>query len=48
MAQINLSTGEKTQYGYGEQTCACKGRGEESGMYCELGLIYANYCIWSG
>ena len=33
---------------HGEQTCGCQGGGRGSGRTGSLGLIDANYCIWSG
>ena len=35
----------KKTHGHGEQTCGCQGREEGTGS---LGLVDANYCIWSG
>ena len=43
MAKMNLSTEKK--HGLGEQTCGCQGGG---GGTETLGLIDANYCLWSG
>ena len=31
-----------------EQTCGCQGGGAGGGWTGSLGLIDANYCIWSG
>ena len=45
---MNLSTEKKQTHGHGEWTCGCQGRGGESGMDWSLGLVDANYCIWSG
>ena len=47
MAQIKLSTEKKQIHRQGEQTCSCQGEGGGSGMDWELGLVDANYCIWS-
>ena len=46
MAQMNISTEKKQTHGHGQQTCGCLGEG--SGMDWSLGLVDANYCIWSG
>ena len=48
MAQVNLSTEKKQTHGHGEQTCVAKGEGEGVGWTGSLGLVDANYCIWSG
>ena len=45
MAQMTLSTEKPQTHRLGEQTCGC--RGGRSGRAWELGLIDANYCIWS-
>ena len=42
---MNLSTEKKQTHGYGEQTCGCQGEGV--GWTGSLGLVAANYCIWS-
>ena len=46
MAQINLSIEKKQTHGLGEQTCGCQG-GEGVGWTRRLGLVEANYSIWS-
>ena len=38
----------KETHELGEQTCGCQGGGEGVGWTGSLGLIDANYCIWSG
>ena len=38
----------KETHVFGEQTCRCLGEGEGVGWTGCLGLIDANYCIWSG
>ena len=38
----------KETHGLGEETCGCQGEGEGVGWTGSLGLIDANYCIWSG
>ena len=38
----------ETDHRHGEQTCGCQGGGEGVGWTGSLGLIDANYCIWSG
>ena len=38
----------RENHGLGEQTCGCQGGGGGSGMPWNLGLIDANYYIWSG
>ena len=48
MAQMNLSTEKKPTHGLGEQTYGCQGEGEGVEWTGSLGLIDANYCIWSG
>ena len=51
MEQMNLSTEKKQTYGLGEQTCGCQwGRGKGVGKEWDgnVGLVDANYCIWSG
>ena len=40
---MNLSTEKKETHDHGEQTCSCQG-----GWTGNLGLVDANYCIWSG
>ena len=45
MSQMNLSAKQKQTHGHGEQTCGCRGGG--SGMEGNLGLVDANYLIWS-
>ena len=44
---MNLSIEKRQTHGQGEQTCDCQGRGrvERTG---NLGLVGANYSIWSG
>ena len=37
----------KETHGLGEQTCCCQGAGEGVGQTWNLGLIDANYYIWS-
>ena len=44
-AQINLSIEQKQAYG--EETFGCQGVGEGVGWSGNLGLVDANYCIWS-
>ena len=46
MAQMNLPTENKQTHGHGEQTCGCQ-EGEAVGCTGSLGLVDANYCIWS-
>ena len=49
MAQMNLSTEKKPTRGHGEQTCGCqRSCGEGVGGPGSLGLVDANYSIWSG
>ena len=48
MAQLNISTEQKQTHGHGEQRCGCQGGGEGVGWTGSLGLVDANYCIWSG
>ena len=48
MAQMNLSTEKKQTHGHGEQNYSCQGEGEGVGWTVSLGLVDANYCIWSG
>ena len=48
MAQMNLSTEKKQTHRHGEQTYGCQRGGGRSGMDWELGVIDANYSIWSG
>ena len=38
----------KETHGLGEQTYGCQEGGEGAGWTGSLGLIDANYCIWSG
>ena len=45
---MNLSTEKKQTQGLGEQTGASQGGGERGGWTGCLGLVDANYCIWSG
>ena len=40
---MNLATEKKQTHGRREQTCGCQGGGSGS-----LGLVDANYGIWSG
>ena len=54
-SSLNLSTEKKQTQGHGEQTCGCRegGRGnrrdwEGLGGTGSLGLVGANYCLWSG
>ena len=44
---MNLSTEKKQTHGYGKQTCGCQEQGERVGWMGSLGLVDANYCIWS-
>ena len=46
MAQMNLSIEKKQNHGLGEQTCSCWAGGV--GWTRSLGLVDANYSIWSG
>ena len=39
---MNLPTEKKQTHGHGKQTCDFQG-----GMTGSLGLVDANYCIWS-
>jgi len=48
MAQMIVSTEKKLTRGHGEQTCGCQAGGGGSQMAGSLGLVDANYCIWSG
>ena len=48
MPQMNLSTEKKQTQGHGKQTCGCQGGGEGVGRTGSLGLVEANYWIWSG
>ena len=41
---MNLSIEKKQTHGHGEWTCGCQGGGGGTGS---LGLVNANYCIWS-
>ena len=45
---MNLSPEKKQTLSHGELTCGSQGGGGGSGMDCNLGLVDANYCIWSG
>ena len=45
---MNLSTEKKQTRGHGEQTCGCQEGGGGVGWTGSLGLLDANYCIWSG
>ena len=45
---MNLSAEKKQTPGYREQTYGCQGEMEGVGRTGSLGLVYANYCIWSG
>ena len=45
---MNLCTEKKQTHELGEQTCGCPGRNGEVGWTGSLGLVGANYCIWSG
>ena len=45
---MNSSTEKKQTHGHGEQTCGCQGGRGGSGWTGSLGLVDANYCIWSG
>ena len=45
MAKMNLSTEKKQTHGHGEQICGCQWEG--GGWTGSLGLVDANYCIWS-
>ena len=47
MAQMNLST-EKKLTDSENRLVVAKGEGEGVGQTGNLGLIDANYCIWSG
>ena len=47
MAQTNLST-EKKIIDLENRVVVAKGEGEGVGWTGSLGLIEANYCIWSG
>ena len=48
MAQTNLSTKQKQTHRQGKQTCGCQGGGEGERWTGSLGLVDANYYIWSG
>ena len=48
MAQMNLSTEKKQTQVLVEQTYGCQGAVRGSGWTGNLGLVDANYCIWSG
>ena len=45
---MKLPTKKKQIHGLGEQTWGCQGSGEGVGWTGSLGLIDANYCMWSG
>ena len=46
---MNLSTTEQKEiHGHGEQTVVAQGEGEGVGWTGNLGLLDANYCVWSG
>ena len=47
MAQMNLST-EKKLMDLENRLVVAKGEGEGVGWTGSLGLVDANYCIWSG
>ena len=47
MAQMNLST-EKKLMDLENRLVVAKGEGKEVGWTGSLGLVDANYCIWSG
>ena len=44
---MNQSTEKKKTHRHGEHTCSCQGGGEGVGWTGSLGLVDANYCIWS-
>ena len=46
MTQMNLYTDKKKTHGPGESTCGCQEGGV--GQTGNLGLVDANYHIWSG
>ena len=45
MTEMNLSTKQKENHRYREQTVVAKGEGGGSGIDWELGLLNANYYI---
>ena len=45
---MNLSTNKKQIHGPGQQVVVAEGEGEGVGWTGSLGLIDANYSIWSG
>ena len=47
MAQMNLST-EKKIMDLENRLVVAKGEGEGVGCIRNLGLIYADYCLWNG
>ena len=48
MAQMILSTKQKQIVDIKDRLVVAKGEGEGVGWAGSLGLIDANYCIWSG
>ena len=46
-AQMNISTEKKQTHKLGEQTYGSQEEGHGAGRIGSLGLIDANYCIWS-
>ena len=48
MYGTNESFHRKENRGHGEQTCGCQERVGGVGETGNLGLIYANYCLWNG
>jgi len=49
MVQTNLTSEKsKTIHRHGEQTYGCQGGGEGGRQTGSLGLVDANYCVWSG
>ena len=48
MAQINLSAEQKQTHDIENRLVVAKGEGEGVGWTGRLGLVDANYCIWSG
>ena len=45
---MNLSTEKRQPYGNGEHTCDCQGGRGGMEWTGSLGLVDANYRIWSG
>ena len=45
---MKLSTEQKKTHGHREQNSSYQGEGGESGMDWSLGLVDADYYIWSG